>query len=460
MKPGFDLLIRGGEVVNGDARAALDVGVAGGRIAALLAPGSPAAAEREIDATGLLVMPGGVDTHTHVAWPYDDTVTVDDWHSATRAAVLGGTTTIMDFVPPAAGGLAARCRARVEEAAADAVIDFGFHPILTASDTRDVEDIGKVIAEGFTSFKMYTTYEDRRVDDGAAWTLMRAIAANGGLPGFHAENHEILISALDDQVRSGHLGLADYPHSRPGLAEAETIHMVSMYARRLNTPVYIFHVSGSDALDAVRFARRAGTVVHAETCTHYLAHDESVFTGEDAWRFVISPPIRGAADRLDLWSGIADGTVVSVGSDHCAYDTSAKRGWEHDHRHIPAGAPGIEARTPVLWNEAVNVRGLDPCQFVQVSAERAARALGLFPRKGRVAVGADADLVLWDPARAWTGADLRPVSPATFSLYERSSGAGLARHVVAGGRLVVEDGNFAGERGAGRFLARAPMARP
>ncbi|WP_062356801.1 amidohydrolase family protein [Herbidospora yilanensis] len=456
MMPGFDVLIRGGEVVNGDGRAVLDVGVTGERVTALLAPGSAATAEREIDATGLLVMPGGIDTHTHVAWPFDGTVTVDDWYSATRAAALGGTTTIIDFVPPGGGGLTDRCRARVEEAAAGATVDFGFHPILTPADARALDEIGQVVAEGFTSFKMYTTYEDRRVDDGNAWTLMRAIAAHGGLPGFHAENHEILACALDDQVRSGRLSLADYPHSRPGLAEAETIQMVSMYARRLNTPVYIFHVSGSDALDAVRAARRAGTAIHAETCTHYLAHDESVFHGQDAWRFVISPPIRTAGDQLDLWSGVCEGTVVSVGSDHCAYDTALKQAWEHDHRRIPAGAPGIEARTPVLWNQAVGVRGLDPCLFVQVSAERAARTLGLYPRKGRIAVGADADLVLWDPAHPWTGDDLRPVSPATFSLYDRAHGTGLPRHVIAAGRTVVEDRRFTGEKGAGRFLAREP----
>jgi len=449
-----DLIVRNGVVVTPGGSVQLDVAVREGRISALLEPGTAADAADELDATGLHIIPGGVDTHTHIAWPYDGTTTVDDWYTATRAAALGGTTTVIDFVPPdETVTLPERCGARVEEADADAVVDFGFHPILTPRDARAPENIGKVIADGFTSFKMYTTYEDRRVDDGAAWKLMRIISDYGGLPGFHAENHEILEAALRDQVESRHLTVEDYPESRPGLAEAEAIQMVSLYASRLGTPVYIFHVSGSEALSAVRVARRQGVRVFAETCTHYLCLDDTVFRGDDAWRYVISPPIRKTADRDDLWSAVLDGTVVSVGSDHCAYAESAKRAWPQDHRLIPAGAPGIEARTPMLWTEAAR-RGLSHAEFVAVSTERAARTLGLYPRKGRVQVGADADLVLWDAERAWDASMFLSASPETFSLYRGRSGVGLPRHVLVRGELVVRDATFVGRRGSGRFLRR------
>lgn len=234
--------------------------------------------------------------------------------------------------------------------------------------------------------------------------------------------------------------------------------MVCMYAERLRTPVYIYHVSGSEALASIRHARQHGVTAYAETCTHYLCLDDSVFQGGDPWRYVISPPIRKASDRDDLWAGIMDGTVVSVGSDHCAYAETTKRAWPQDHRLIPAGAPGIEARLPMLWTEAVRGRGLTPSQFVSVTAERSAKALGLFPRKGVLQVGSDADLLVWDPVRAWDASTLVPASPDTFSLYADASGQGMARHVLARGRIVVDDGRFVGRPGGGRFLRRP--ARP
>jgi dihydropyrimidinase len=461
MNDSYDLVIRNGRVISGHINELMDVAVRGGKIAALCSTDAALRADAEIDATGLLVMPGGIDTHTHVAWPYDGTFTVDDFFSATRSAVLSGTTTIVDFVPPGPDHtLHRRCHERVEEASEQAVIDFGFHPILTSADDSVVAQLPAVIADGFSSFKMYTTYEDRRIDDGAAWTLMQAIAANGGLPGFHAESHEVLGSTLSAQVRSGHLSLQDYPASRPGLAEAETIQMVSFYARRIGTPVYIFHVSGSDALSAVREARSTGSRVFAETCTHYLALDEGVFAGPDAWRYVISPPIRSKSDRDDLWRAISEGVVTSVGSDHCAYETSRKCADIDDHRHIPAGAPGIEARTPMLWHQCVEERQLDPRLFVAVSAERAARVLGLYPRKGAINVGSDADIVIWDSARQWAAEDLPVTSQHTFSLYDGFRGRGLPRHVLAGGELVVNRGEFVGAKGRGRFLKRDRVGGP
>lgn len=451
----YDLIIRGASVVTPISVEEIDVAVSDGRIAALL-PRDAGQADRELDASGLVLTPGGVDTHTHVRWPHDGMLTADDFAGATRAAVLGGTTTIIDFVPPGTGPLRARCHDRLDEARGQAVTDFGFHPILT-SDAPDVlSELGQVIADGFVSFKMYTTYEDRRVDDGAAWYLMEAIAAHGGLPGFHAENHELIQHTIEHQERSGTTSLRHFPESRPGLAEAESISMVALYAKRIGTPVYIFHVSGSDALGAVRRANAEGARVYAETCTHYLLFDSGVFDTDDGWKYVISPPLRDSGDRDDLWRALQDRTVQTVGSDHCAYLLDNKHLQSDDHRHIPAGAPGIEARTPMLFSESVRRFGL--VEYAQQTATRAADVLRL-PSKGSIALGKDADLVLWDVNTSWRGRDAVPASPGSFSLYDNEEGAGVPRHVFVRGTQMVADGAFVGGSGHGRYLHRPTLTQ-
>jgi dihydropyrimidinase len=299
---------------------------------------------------------------------------------------------------------------------------------------------------------MYTTYDDRRVDDGDAWYLMKAIAASGGLPGFHAENHELLESILRHEVQEGRFSVEHYPRSRPGLAEAESIQMIALYAKRIGTPVYIFHVSGSEGLNAVRGAREAGVRIFAETCTHYLTLDSSYFERPDGWKYVISPPLRSDADRRDLWRGVEEGVVVSVGSDHCAYRHELKALGMEDHRVIPAGAPGIEARTPLLFNGSLE-RGLGYGVFSAVSASRAARVLGL-KGKGAIAVGNDADLVLWDPEAEWKADAALSSSHETFSLYDGFATRGRPRHVFTRGHLAVSDGEFVARQGVGRFIAR------
>jgi dihydropyrimidinase len=455
----FDTLVMGARVVTPLSAEPKDLGIVDGRIAAILPPGAQADATTEIDATGMLATPGGIDTHTHVRWPHDGTHTVDDFFTATRAAVLGGTTMIVDFVPPGADGtLLQRCHDRVDEALPDVVVDFALHPILTSASDQVLRTIDRIVRDGFTSFKMYTTYQDRRVDDGAAWQLMGAIAASGGVPGFHAENHELIEDLAARQANAGNVRVRDFPDSRPALAEAETIQMVSLYARRLGVPVYIFHVSGAEPLAAIRDARRAGTSLVAETCTHYLVLDRSVFERPDAWKFVIAPPLRTAADRDALWEAVLDGTICAVGSDHCAYRIDRKTPIVDDHRAVPAGAPGIEARTPLLF-DGVQRRGLGPRLFGQITATRAARALGLHPRKGSITVGADADLVLWRPDQPWRADEATTASPHTFALYNGMRTQGTPEHVFVRGTQVVRHREFVGTRGHGKFLARPPAAR-
>lgn len=447
------VLITGGQIVTESGPIDADILIQGGKIQSISTHEAHVDADEIIDATGLIVTPGGIDTHTHVHWPYSDKFTQDDFYSATVAAVLGGTTSIIDFVPPTAGDLRENCWNRADEATGKSVIDFGFHPILVADNSSTMRSIPEVISDGFYSFKMYTTYEDRRIDDGAAWQLMNAIASNGGLPGFHAENHEFLESVGEGQQNRGQITIADYPESRPALAEAETIQMVGLYARKLGTPVYIFHVSGAEALSAVTSCREAGATVYAETCTHYLTFDDSVYSSEGGWKYVIAPPIRTEKDRLALWKGIADGSIDSVGSDHCAYAAVEKQSGMDDYRSVPAGAPGIEARGPLLLAGFMD-QGLSWASFVAANAARAARCLGLYPQKGTLLPGSDADLVLWDSSAEWSGHSAITASTASFSMYDDVQSRGRPRHVIVGGQTVVRDSAFVGSPGGGKFLVR------
>ena len=452
-----DLLVHGGTVVTaagGEQR--LDVAVTAGRISALLEPGAPISADETFDAEGHFVLPGGIDTHSHVSWPLaDGRVTDDGFDGAGAAAALGGTTTLVDFVPPLRPDQRLRdaSEERVAQIEAAAPIGVALHPILNRADPGVLADIPEVIRAGLTSFKMYMTYGDR-VNDGQIWRLMQQIVAHGGLPGFHAENHDLLTESLETLVQQGRTAVTDFPESRPALAEAAAIRTVTHMAGKLDSPVYVFHVSGDEALAAIRDGRRDGVTVHAETCTHYLTFDDSVFARPDGWKFVITPPIRGAHDNALLWESVERGAVTSVGSDHCAYDAASKSAHPGDHRLTPPGAAGIQARTPVLWDQCVNRRGLSPAHFVAVSSERAARALGLSPRKGTIAVGSDADIVVLDPRRRWRGSELLPASPRTFDLYDSYEGSGLPSHVFVRGNAVVRDGSFCGSPATGGFVRR------
>ncbi|GIH65019.1 dihydropyrimidinase [Microbispora siamensis] len=451
MRDDFDLVVSGALVVAEHDIEVADLGVAGEKIAALAAPGTLRGTRIVEARPGSVLVPGGIDTHTHIAWPIAEGVrSLDDFASATRAAAVSGTTTVIDFVPASGGSLVAAARERMAEAASS-VIDYTFHPVIARITPDRLREIPALVDEGLASFKIYTTYDDR-LDDGEIRAVMTAVAEAGGLAGFHAENHDILEHAKSAVLAESGAVIDRFPGSRPGSAESAAIGLVTHFARELGAPVYVYHVSGGEALSAIETARETGVLVQAETCTHYLVLDDSVYGRPDGWKYVITPPVRDAAAQDRLWDALRAGVLGSVASDHCAYGLEHKLPGAADFTALPPGAPGLDARVPLLWHHAVTRGRLGLRGFAEVSATGPARTFGMYPRKGVIRVGADADLVLWNPERQWTWPAFEAGWGSDYEPYEGMTGVGLPELTISRGRVVARDGRFTGSGGAGRFV--------
>jgi dihydropyrimidinase len=450
-----DLLIRGGTVVLEDGPTEADIAIEGEAIRSIHPRPALVAARRILEADGCFVLPGSIDTHTHIQWPWEQTSTADTFEAASEAAVASGTTTVIDFVPMARGSSAlAAAERRLRAAEGRMAVDYSFHSILNSSEPSILAEVPELIRLGIASFKMYTTYAENRVDDGDALCLIETIAAHGGLPGFHAENDEVIRRASAALVARGSTDIAHFPQSRPAIAESEAVSMVALFARQVSSPVFIFHVSGApETLRAMADAREAGGAITGETCPHYLVFDDSVFLGKDPWRFLITPPIRapGAADRL--WMALRTGLLSAVGSDHCAYPRADKRPAATSFLDIPAGGPGIETRFPVVLSEVIDRRVLSLRELALATATHPAQVLGLYPRKGVIRPGSDADLTIVDPTASWS---LPPDYGGTtdYSLYAGRSLRGSIRSVVHRGAVAAANGRFVGKPGRGQFIAR------
>jgi dihydropyrimidinase len=449
------VLVRNGTVVAPGGLHSADVLVEDERIARV-APGITADADLVLDAAGRCVLPGGVDVHTHLDMPYGDATSADDFASGTIAAAFGGTTTIVDFAVQEAGGtLHAALEAWQARARGKAAVDYGFHVIIRELPERLEPELDELIADGVTSFKLFTAYPGRlMLDDGAILRALLRTAANGGTVMVHAENGAAIEVLQRRALAAGRTEPRQHALTRPPLVEAEAAHRCIALAELAGAPLYVVHVSAAETVEEIAAARARGLPVHGETCPQYLFLDASCYEHEGE-RFVMSPPLRDRRAQDRLWRALVADELEVVATDHCPFRRADQAG-RADFTRIPGGAPGIETRMSLLFDGAVHGGRFAIERFVEVTATNPAKLFGLYPRKGVLAPGADADIVIWDPERAVSLDAAALHMRVDHSPYEGRTVRGGAQTVLLRGTPVIRDGVFVGRAGAGRFLRRDP----
>ena len=456
----LDLVVRGGTVATAADVVVADIGILDGRIVAI--GDALDAGEAEIDATGKVVTPGGVDSHCHLDQPMSDgSVMADDFESGTISAAFGGTTTVLPFACQLQGQ---SLRDVVEDyhqrANGKAVIDYAFHLIIS-DPTEQVlgQELPALIKDGYTSFKIYMTYDDMRLNDRQILDVLTIARREGAMTMIHAENSDCIAWLTEQLEAAGRIAPRHHADSRPSPVEREATHRAATLAEIADTPVLIVHVSGADAIDQIRAARARGVRVYAETCPQYLfltAADLDL-DGFEGAKHICSPPPRDAASQEAVWTGLSTGLFDVVSSDHAPFryeDSKGKQlhGKGAAFRYVPNGIPGLETRMPLLFSEGVGKGRLDLCRFVELTATRPAWMYGLYPRKGTIAVGADADIVVWDPDLETTVTNANLHHNVDFTPYEGMVLAGWPETVLSRGEVVCHAGTLKVEKGRGRFL--------
>ncbi len=452
-------IIRGGTVVNADRAFKADVLCFGDKIVAVGEQLDAPASATVIDAGGQYVMPGGIDTHTHMQLPFMGTVTADDFFTGTAAGLAGGTTTIMDFVIPNPRQSLLDAYHTWRGWAAKAAGDYTFHVAVTWWADSVHAEMGTLVREhGVNSFKHFMAYKNAiMADDETLVHSFRRALELGAIPTVHAENGELVFQLQQDLLRKGITGAAAHPLSRPPEVEAEAANRAIAIASVLGTPVYIVHVSCAESLEAITRARARGQRVYGEALAGHLVIDDSVYASEDqefARAHVMSPPFRGKEHQGALWRGLQGGNLHTTATDHCTFCAAQKAAGKDDFTKIPNGCGGVEERMAVVWDAGVNTGRLTPCEFVRVTSTNAAQIFNMYPRKGVIAVGADADIVVWDPEGTRTISARTQFSKGGFNVFEGRTVKGINTHTLAAGKLVYVVGDLRAARGAGRHIDR------
>ncbi|MBV9116796.1 MAG: dihydropyrimidinase [Acetobacteraceae bacterium] len=459
------LLVRGGTVVTADRSVRADVLCDGGTIAQVGPSLSAPAGAEVVDAGGLLVMPGGIDPHTHMEMPFMGQVASDDFFTGTSAGVAGGTTMIIDFAIPGAGtsllGAWREWSAKAEKAAAD----YSFHVAVTWWSEQVSEEMGTLVRDhGVNSFKHFMAYKGAlMVDDGVLLHSIGRALELGAICNIHAENGDAVVHLQQQLLAAGITGPEAHALSRPPVVEGEAAQRVIAIASLLGAPIYIVHVSTEEAAGAIAAARARGERVYGEVLAQHLVLDESVYQNADwatAAAYVMSPPFRPKHHQKALWAGLVSGNLQTTATDHCVFCAPQKAVGRDDFTKIPNGTGGVEDRMSILWHHGAATGRLTPEEFVRVTSTNTAQIFNVYPRKGAVAPGSDADLVLWDAHASRTISVKTHHQNVDFNVFEGMEVTGLARRTIAGGKLVWNDGDLRTVRGAGRYIPRPAFSPP
>ena len=449
-------LLKGGTVVSGDGTAKADLLIDGERIVQI-GRRIKAEADETVDVSGCLLFPGFIDAHTHFDLFVCNTTTADDFSSGSRAAIRGGTTTVIDFADAGRGHpLSEGLEAWHRKADGRSWCDYGFHMTIEEWNDSVQEELPKMFAAGISSFKMYLTYPAMICSDGDIYRALKQLRRMGGIASFHCENAGVIDAMIAERKAAGKMGPSSHPLTRPMCLEAEAVGRLLHIAEAADCPVIIVHLTNHESLAEVRAARMRGQTVYVETCPQYLVLDESVYFQDDpaaAARYVCAPPIREKAEQDYLWKALRKGEIQTISTDHCSFTQEQKNAGLADFTKIPGGVPGVETRGELVYTAGVAQRRISVSQMCQVLSENPARLYGLYPRKGVLRPGSDADIVVYDPGASHVIRGADSISKAGYSTYEGFVTSGGIRQVYLRGALAVDRGRILSGP-LGRYLVR------
>lgn len=448
-------VIKGGTIVTADRTYVADVLIEGGLIAEI---GENLGGDETLDATGCFVLPGGIDPHTHLEMPFMGTYSSDDFESGTRAALSGGTTTVVDFCLPSPNQSLLEARQMWDNKTSRASCDYSFHMAITWWSQQVFDEMEIVVNSGINTFKHFMAYKGAlMVDDDEMFSSFQRCAALGAMPLVHAENGDVVAQLQESLMAEGNNGPEGHAYSRPPAVEGEATNRAIMIADTAGVPLYVVHVSCEQSHEAIRRARQNGMRVYGEPLVQHLTLDESEYFNKD-WdhsaRRVMSPPFRNKMHQDSLWAGLQAGSLQVVATDHCAFTTEQKRFGLGDFTKIPNGTGGLEDRLPVLWTRGVNTGRLTMNEFVAVTSTNIAKILNMYPKKGAILEGSDADIVVWDPARSKVIAADKQQSAIDYNVFEGIEVTGLPRFTLTRGYVAIREEEINTRQGHGEFIAR------
>lgn len=466
------ILIKNGTLVTDQATSQAEILVENGKIAAA-GTNLPSDGAEVIDAAGLLVLPGGVDVHVHLDLPMFGTVSSDDHYTGMKAAAFGGTTTVIDFISQDLSPLRANFEKWLEKAEPKAAVDYSFHMNITRLDEQVKTEIPRLVEEGITSIKVFTAYNRRlRLQDGEIFEVMRIARDSGILTMLHAENGDVIDILVAEALRDKHLTPEWHARTRPAWGAVESVLRGAALAAQAGCPLYIVHMNAAGEVDQLEYAREHHLPIMGETCPQYLVFTDEMLNRPDGAKWICSPPVRGAADNARLWEGLQLGIIQTVATDHCPFFFNGnepilyegkpvaipgKELGRGDFTKIPNGLPGVGDRLPVFWTEGVGSGRITPNQFVALTSTQPAKAFGMYPQKGSLEVGADADILLWDPKMQVNYGVKVAQHRTDYNLYEGRKLTGFPRAVFLRGEKIVESGEWFGRPGMGKFIKRRPF---